>query len=123
MTWMPQARRLDRVEMRIFVALDDDAAAGLRLLDAGDDLDQGRLAGAVLTDEAMHLAGLQVRSTSRSASTPPNRFEMPDRSRKGAPRVRPADGTVLSSNRVTGAGIPREAGNAGSTRRLLLGSF
>src|SRR5262245_34861363 len=39
-------------------AVDGDRAAGIGRVDAGEDLDQGRLARAVLADQAMHLARL-----------------------------------------------------------------
>ncbi len=47
---------LHRVEMRIFSSGNDDAAAWFRPQDAGHDLDQGRFARAVFTNQAMDLA-------------------------------------------------------------------
>ena len=38
----------------------DDERAGVGPLGAGDDLDQGRFAGAVLADERVDLAGAEV---------------------------------------------------------------
>ena len=43
--------------MAAVLAVDQHRAAGLVPLDAGDDLDEGRLARSVLTGEAMNLAG------------------------------------------------------------------
>src|SRR5438046_7411349 len=61
-----------------------------------------------------------VRSTSRSACTPPKRFEMPDISRKVA-KGSSCDGTVLSSNRFDPRRIPdREGQQCGLRRRLVL---
>ncbi len=39
-------------------AVDDDAAARVGSIDAGDDLDERGFAGAVLSDQAMHFAGI-----------------------------------------------------------------
>ena len=47
----------DGVSCRYSTPVDHDAAAGVGALDAGDDLDQRRLAGSVLAGQAMHLAG------------------------------------------------------------------
>src|SRR5437660_2510634 len=52
-------RGVDRIEFWIFLAENGNPASWFRRLDAGNDLDQRRLAGAVFTDEAMHLADLQ----------------------------------------------------------------
>ena len=54
-------------------AVDDLTVVGL--VDTGQDLDQGGLAGTVLPDERMDLAGAEPRETSSSATTPENRFE------------------------------------------------
>ena len=59
MTWMPQCVDWTGFSFGYSLPVDDDAAAGLRRLDAGNDLDQRRLARPVFTDQAMHLAGLQ----------------------------------------------------------------
>src|SRR4051795_4757039 len=52
-------RGVDRIEFWIFLAANGNPASWFRRLDAGNDLDQRRLAGAVFTDKAMHLADLQ----------------------------------------------------------------
>src|SRR5258705_13139493 len=52
-------RGVDRIEFWIFLAENGNPASWFRRLDAGNDLDQRRLAGAVFTDKAMHLADLQ----------------------------------------------------------------
>ena len=58
-------------------AVDDDATARLRRMDAGDDLDQRRLAGAVLADQAMDFAAQPPTSRHRRAPTvPPKRLPM-----------------------------------------------
>ncbi len=49
-----------RIQPCAFLAADQDAAARLRRLHAGDDLDQRRFARAVLAGEAVHLAGGNV---------------------------------------------------------------
>src|SRR4051812_671907 len=55
----PQAhRRLGRGEADL-LAFDEDPA-GIRLVDAGEDLDQGRLAGAIVADQAHDLSSLGV---------------------------------------------------------------
>ena len=51
--------RLERVAEGHLLAVDLDRA-GVGLVDAGEDLHQRRLAGAVLPDEAEHLAGAQL---------------------------------------------------------------
>ena len=58
-TWMPSAFALRRVERQHRRAVDLDLA-GARRMHAGDDLDQRRLAGAVLADEAVHLAAANL---------------------------------------------------------------
>src|SRR6476469_2551291 len=64
-----------------------------------------------------------VRSTSRSACTPPKRFEMPDISRKVA-KGSSCGGTVLSSNRFDPRRIPnREGPGMRLEERLVLGSY
>src|SRR5258708_29725261 len=50
---------VDRVQFWVFLAGNGDPASGFRRLDAGNDLDQRRLAGPVFTDKAVHLADLQ----------------------------------------------------------------
>src|SRR5215217_6728510 len=45
--------------MRVFSAANHDPPARLRVLNARDDLDQGRLAGSVLANKAMHLARVE----------------------------------------------------------------
>src|SRR6267142_2611847 len=52
-------RGVDRIEFWIFLAENGNPASWFRRLDAGNDLDQRRLAGPVFTDKAMHLADLQ----------------------------------------------------------------
>jgi len=52
-------RRLDRVQFWVFLAGNGDPTASFRLLDAGNDLNECRLAGTVFTDNAVHLADLQ----------------------------------------------------------------
>ena len=52
-------RRVDRVQFWIFLAGNGDPASWFRRLDAGNDLDQRRLAGPVFADKAMYLADLQ----------------------------------------------------------------
>ena len=52
-------------------------------VDAGDDLHEGRLAGPVLADEAVDLAGAQHEVDVAKAATPPKDFEMPVISRRG----------------------------------------
>ncbi len=65
---------------------------------AGDDLHHGRLAGAVLADEAVDLALWQAKkSTSRSAWTPPNDFEMPTIAAAACAAV----GSIVASSQVT----------------------
>src|SRR6478672_13325432 len=60
-----------------------------------------------------------VKSTSRSACTPPKRFEMPDISRKVA-KGSSCDETALSSNRLDEGHIPdRKGWECGSIRRLV----
>ena len=54
------------------------------LVRAGQHLDQGRLAGAVLAEQAVHLAGATSRSTPSSARTPGNSLTMPVISSSGA---------------------------------------
>ena len=49
----------DRVQLWIFLAGNDDPATAFRRLDAGNDLDEGRLAGTVFPDQAVHLSGLK----------------------------------------------------------------
>src|SRR3954470_6116709 len=51
-------RGVDRIEFWIFLAENGNPASWFGRLDAGNDLDQRRLAGAVFTDKAMHLADL-----------------------------------------------------------------
>src|SRR3979411_2474071 len=59
-----------------------------------------------------------VRSTSRSACTPPKRFDMPDISRKVA-KGSSCNGTVLSSDSLDKGRIPdRKGWECGSIRRL-----
>ena len=53
-----RAGMVDRLEHDL-LAVDEDAA-GVGLVEAADDLDQGRLAGAVVADEAEHLAPAQA---------------------------------------------------------------
>jgi len=48
-----------RVQFRVLLAGDGDQTAPLRLFHAGNDLDEGRFAGPVFADDAMHLAGFQ----------------------------------------------------------------
>ena len=62
--------------------VDADLAAVL-LLDAGHDLDQRRLAGAVLAEQRVDLAAMQLRETSSSASVAPNRLLTPRTARIG----------------------------------------
>src|SRR3954465_4522652 len=50
---------VDRVQFWVFFAGNGDPASGFRRLDAGNDLDQRRLARPVFADEAMHLADFQ----------------------------------------------------------------
>src|SRR3954469_4075447 len=52
-------RGVDWIEFWILLAENGNPASWFRRLDAGNDLDQRRLAGAVFTDKAMHLADLQ----------------------------------------------------------------
>src|SRR3954464_9336862 len=52
-------RGVDWIEFWILLAENGNPASWFRRLDAGNDLDQCRLAGAVFTDKAMHLADLQ----------------------------------------------------------------
>ena len=54
-----RALRLERAGERHLLAVDADAALVGRV-HAGDDLDQRRLAGAVLAQQRMHLAGPHV---------------------------------------------------------------
>jgi hypothetical protein len=49
--------RRDRVQ---FFVEDFDEVSGVGLIDAGHDLDQSRLAGAVFASKAMHFAGTHV---------------------------------------------------------------
>ena len=42
-----------------FLAVDEDLA-GVALVGAGQDLDQRRLAGAVVAEQAHHLAGIEI---------------------------------------------------------------
>jgi hypothetical protein len=49
---------VDRPEHHLLAAHEE--AAGVGLVEAADDLDQGRLAGAVVADEAEHLALAQA---------------------------------------------------------------
>jgi hypothetical protein len=49
-------------------AAGDVQRAGIRALRAGDDLDQGRLAGAVLPDEGVHLSRAQVERHARQGA-------------------------------------------------------
>ena len=56
---MPQPVDWTGSRCGVFAPLDDDAPAGLRPLHAGNDLDQGRFARAVLADQAMHFARLK----------------------------------------------------------------
>ena len=56
---MPRACESGRVGEADFAAVDQDAAGGRRI-DAADDLDQRRLAGAVVADQRDHLAGMDV---------------------------------------------------------------
>ena len=59
--------------------------AGIGLVDAGQHLDQRRLAGAVLAEQRQDLAGLRSRSTPSTASVPPNRLLTPAKRSKGPP--------------------------------------
>ena len=45
----------------------EEVVAGVDRVDAGDRLDQRRLAGAVVTDQGGHLAGVDARSRRRGA--------------------------------------------------------
>ena len=54
-------------------------------VDAGDHLDQRRLAGAVVADEGDHLAFADVEVDLGQACTAPNRLLTPSSSRSGAP--------------------------------------
>jgi hypothetical protein len=49
---------VDRLEHDLLAAHED--AAGVGLVEAAEDLDQGRLAGAVVADQAEHLAPAQA---------------------------------------------------------------
>ena len=60
MTWMPRRVLSAGVSRSCGTPSTTMRPPGSRRLDAGDDLDQRRLAGAVLADQAMHLAGLDV---------------------------------------------------------------
>src|SRR5450631_1118138 len=52
-------RGADRVEFWIFLAGNGDPTAAFRRLDAGNDFNEGRLAGTVFADETMYLADLE----------------------------------------------------------------
>ena len=79
-------------------AIDADLA-GVLLLDAGHDLDQGRFAGPVLAQQRVDLATRSSRETSSSASVAPNCFETCSISRTG--RSSPGATTASSSDRST----------------------
>ena len=52
-------------------------APGIRRLGSGKELEQGRLAGAVLAEEAIGLAGSGSKETSSSACTPDSALKIP----------------------------------------------
>ena len=56
-----QFARTRRVQAFEMLAVEDHAAAGLRLVDPADDLDQRALAAAVFADQAQHFADHQVK--------------------------------------------------------------
>ena len=60
MTCTPSALAIGRIEALAHLARDLDPSAGIGRMHAGDQLDQGGLAAAVLTDEAVHLARKHV---------------------------------------------------------------
>ena len=72
---MPRLLGIDRAGEVIGLAIEEDAAAR-RLQMAGQDPHQRRLAGAVLADDGVDLAGLSSSETSLSTSIGPNDFEM-----------------------------------------------
>ena len=51
----------------------DGDPAGMRPLEAGEDIDEGGLAGAVRPDQAEHLAAVQSERDMMSATRPPKR--------------------------------------------------
>ena len=58
MTWMPSAFAWCGVKLLMGHAVDRDRAAWIGRMDAGEDLDEGRFAGAVLSDQAVDFARL-----------------------------------------------------------------
>ena len=80
---MPAARA-SRGEAKARPAAVEPKLALVVGMHAGDDLHQRALAGAVLADEPMDLAGGSAKSTSLSAATPPKDFVIPVSSRKAA---------------------------------------
>ena len=93
--------------------------ARVGLVDAGQDLDQRRLAGAVLADQRRHLAGVERRGdTSCSARTPGKLFEMPAE-RRGSGRLRrawarPSAADASSGDRGRCPGRPADAEGVGT---------
>ena len=60
--------------------------AGIALVGAGQDLDQRRLAGAVVAEQRHHLAGIEIdRRVVDRACTPPKAIEMSRISTSGVP--------------------------------------
>ena len=59
MTWMPSRVLSTGVSRSCSTPSTTMRPPGSGASHAGDDLDQRRLAGAILADEAMHLAGLE----------------------------------------------------------------
>ena len=86
--------------------------AGDIRMHAGDDLHQRRLAGAVLADEAVDLAGAQREIDVAKRLTPPKDFEMPVSSSSGAPSP-PAVGRVIRRS----SGTCRDAAAGSGSRR------
>src|ERR1700681_2860214 len=111
-------RGADRVQFWIVRPGNSDPTAAFRHLDAGNDFDEGRLAGAVFADKAVYLADLQrqidIAKRMHAAEALRNAGHLQESRQGFVLRVRP------SSNRLAPRRIPdwKKIRNAILRRRL-----